>query len=160
MGVCPQFDTLWMDLTCEETLLFYARLKGVAAKDENEHVLQSLTMVGLQDFPKRLVKDLSGGMRRRLSVAVSLVGNPRIVFLDEPTTYVSALASHGMRRCHPSPAMVCFDHSGLDPESRRHLWDVLAQVKNDRCMILTTHSMEEADVLCTTIGIMSNGWYP
>jgi ABC-type multidrug transport system ATPase subunit len=104
MGVCPQFDTLWMDLTCEETLLFYARLKGVAAKDENEHVLQSLTMVGLQDFPKRLVKDLSGGMRRRLSVAVSLVGNPRIVFLDEPTTYVSALASHGMRRCHLSPA--------------------------------------------------------
>lgn len=49
--------------------------------------------------------------------------------------------------------------SGLDPESRRHLWDVLAQVKTDRCMILTTHSMEEADVLCTTIGIMSNGWY-
>jgi ABC-type multidrug transport system ATPase subunit len=48
--------------------------------------------------------------------------------------------------------------SGLDPESRRHLWDVLAQVKTDRCMILTTHSMEEADVLCTTIGIMSNGW--
>lgn len=49
--------------------------------------------------------------------------------------------------------------SGLDPESRRHLWDVLVQVKRDRCMILTTHSMEEADVLCTTIGIMSNGWY-
>lgn len=132
MGVCPQFDTLWLDLTCEETLLFYARLKGVAGKDESEHTMQSLNMVGLQDFPKRLVKDLSGGMRRRLSVAVSLVGNPRIVFLDEPTT-------------------------GLDPESRRHLWDVLAQVKTDRCMILTTHSMEEADVLCTTIGIMSNG---
>ncbi|ELR11324.1 ABC transporter A family protein [Acanthamoeba castellanii str. Neff] len=116
MGVCPQFDTLWLDLTCEETLLFYARLKGVAGKDESEHTMQSLNM----DFPKRLVKDLSGGMRRRLSVAVSLVGNPRIVFLDEPTT-------------------------GLDPESRRHLWDVLAQVKTDRCMILTTHSMEEAD---------------
>lgn len=108
MGVCPQFDTLWMDLTCEETLLFYARIKGVSAKDENEHVMQSLTMVmfnmigvrgclgthykvqiqvGLQDYPKRKVKDLSGGMRRRLSVAVSLIGNPKIVFLDEPTTY-------------------------------------------------------------------------
>lgn len=86
MGVCPQFDTLWMDLTCEETLLFYARLKGVAAKDENAHVVESLTQVGLQDTPKRLVKDLSGGMRRRLSVAVALVGDPRIVFLDEPTT--------------------------------------------------------------------------
>jgi ABC-type multidrug transport system ATPase subunit len=132
MGVCPQFDTLWMDLTCQETLLFYARLKGVASSDENAHVHESLRQVGLEQFGDRLVKDLSGGMRRRLSVAVSLVGNPRIIFLDEPTT-------------------------GLDPESRRHLWDVLNQVKANRCIILTTHSMEEADVLCTTIGIMSGG---
>jgi len=132
MGVCPQFDTLWMDLTCEETLLFYSRLKGVSSKDEDDHVKYSLSMVGLEDYPKRLVKDLSGGMRRRLSVAVSLVGDPRIIFLDEPTT-------------------------GLDPESRRQLWDVLNKVKTDRCIILTTHSMEEADVLCTQIGIMSNG---
>eukprot|EP01087_Luapelamoeba_hula_P013768 TRINITY_DN395_c6_g1_i1.p1 TRINITY_DN395_c6_g1~~TRINITY_DN395_c6_g1_i1.p1 ORF type:complete len:890 (-),score=121.35 TRINITY_DN395_c6_g1_i1:212-2881(-) len=132
MGVCPQFDTLWLDLTCTETLLFYARLKGVSSKDEDSHVLDSLAQVGLESFGKRLVSDLSGGMRRRLSVAVSLVGNPRIVFLDEPTT-------------------------GLDPESRRQLWDVLVQVKAGRCIILTTHSMEEADVLCTKIGIMSKG---
>eukprot|EP01090_Pellita_catalonica_P017588 TRINITY_DN5345_c0_g1_i1.p1 TRINITY_DN5345_c0_g1~~TRINITY_DN5345_c0_g1_i1.p1 ORF type:complete len:450 (-),score=66.30 TRINITY_DN5345_c0_g1_i1:98-1447(-) len=132
MGVCPQFDTLWMDLTCKETLLFYARLKGIGRKEEDEHVLDALDQVGLKEFNKRKVKDLSGGMRRRLSVAVSLVGNPRIIFLDEPTT-------------------------GLDPESKRMLWDVLTRVKKGKCIILTTHSMEEADVLCTRIGIMANG---
>eukprot|EP01090_Pellita_catalonica_P001786 TRINITY_DN1151_c0_g1_i2.p1 TRINITY_DN1151_c0_g1~~TRINITY_DN1151_c0_g1_i2.p1 ORF type:complete len:386 (+),score=71.03 TRINITY_DN1151_c0_g1_i2:1036-2193(+) len=132
MGVCPQFDTLWMDLTCEETLLFYSRLKGIGRKEETAHVAESLEQVGLGDVPKRKVGDLSGGMRRRLSVAIALVGNPRIVFLDEPTT-------------------------GLDPESRRKLWDVLMAVKKGKCLILTTHSMEEADVLCTKLGIMSNG---
>ena len=67
-------------------------------------------------------------MKRRLSVAISLVGNPSLIFLDEPTT-------------------------GLDPENRRQLWNILVQCRKDRAMILTTHSMEEADVLCSKIGI-------
>ena len=87
MGVCPQFDTLWMDLTCAETLLFYARLKGIPGKEETQHVQEALAQVGLQNVPNRLVKKLSGGMRRRLSVAVSLVGNPRVIFLDEVSVW-------------------------------------------------------------------------
>lgn len=66
-------------------------------------------------------------MKRRLSVAISLVGDPKIIFLDEPTT-------------------------GLDPENRRQLWDILVEARGGRAMVLTTHSMEEADVLCTRIG--------
>jgi ABC-type multidrug transport system ATPase subunit len=81
-----------------------------------------------------LTKKLPLGMKRRLSIAISLVANPKIVFLDEPTT-------------------------GLDPETRRQLWNILQDCKNDkrRAMILTTHSMEEADVLCNRIGIVNNG---
>lgn len=71
-------------------------------------------------------------MKRRLSVAIALVGDPKIVFLDEPTT-------------------------GLDPENRRQLWNILAEAKGARAMVLTTHSMEEADVLCTRIGIITEG---
>jgi ABC-type multidrug transport system ATPase subunit len=81
-----------------------------------------------------LTKKLPLGMKRRLSIAISLVANPKIVFLDEPTT-------------------------GLDPETRRQLWNILQDCKNDkrRAIILTTHSMEEADVLCNRIGIVSDG---
>jgi len=132
MGVCPQFDTLHDILTTKETLLFYCRLKGCSKDDEEELAMKHLKSVGLESCGDVLVKELSGGMKRRLSVAVSLVGDPAVLFLDEPTT-------------------------GLDPESRRQLWDVLLQVKVGKCMILTTHSMEEADILCTRIGIISRG---
>lgn len=71
-------------------------------------------------------------MRRRLSIAIALVADPKIVFLDEPST-------------------------GLDPENRRNLWEILTECKNKRAMVLTTHSMEEADVLCNRIGIVNNG---
>lgn len=132
IGICPQFDLLWENLTPKETVLFYARLKGSRKADEQEMASVTLKQVGLQDFADLRVSELSGGMKRRLSVAVSLVGNPKIVFLDEPST-------------------------GLDPESRRQLWNVLLHVKQGKCLILTSHSMEEADTLCTRIGIMSKG---
>eukprot|EP01133_Synstelium_polycarpum_P015460 gene15460-18343_t len=132
VGVCPQFDTLWEDLSCVETLLFYARLKGVPIPEEMSHVHDTLRDVALFEFKDRLVKELSGGMKRRLSVAVSIIGHSKIIFLDEPTT-------------------------GLDPKTRRDLWAILNRIKKGKCLILTTHSMEEADVLSTRIGIMSQG---
>ncbi|EFA80182.1 ABC transporter A family protein [Heterostelium album PN500] len=132
VGVCPQFDTLWEDLSCVETLLFYARLKGVERSQELKHVEDILRDVMLYDVRERLVKELSGGMKRRLSVAVSITGHSKIVFLDEPST-------------------------GLDPKTRRELWSILNRLKQGRCIILTTHSMEEADVLSTRIGIISQG---
>lgn len=127
MGVCPQFDLLWPDLTIREHLTFYARLKGINRADERKKVDSAMREVVLEKFEKFKAKELSGGMKRRLSVAISLVGEPKIVFLDEPTT-------------------------GLDPENRRQLWDILVGARGKRAMILTTHSMEEADVLCSRIG--------
>ena len=132
MGVCPQFDILWSDLTVEEHLLFYARIKGISPKEESAMVKEAMEDVFLTRFSKFKVTQLSGGMKRRLSVAISLVGDPKIVFLDEPST-------------------------GLDPENRRQLWDILSAIKGKRALMITTHSMEEADVLCQRIGIVTDG---
>ncbi|KAG0345236.1 hypothetical protein BG004_003854 [Podila humilis] len=132
IGVCPQHDILWDDLTVGEHLYFYARLKGVQASDERAAVVASLNAVSLVPFENRLTKGLSGGEKRRLSIAIALVGNPGIVFLDEPTT-------------------------GLDISVRRLIWDIIGQAKHGRTIILTTHSMEEAEILCAKIGIMAKG---
>ncbi|KAF9186902.1 hypothetical protein BGZ51_001692 [Haplosporangium sp. Z 767] len=132
IGVCPQHDILWDDLTVGEHLYFYARLKGIEAADEREAVLASLNAVSLVPFENRLTKGLSGGEKRRLSIAIALVGNPGIVFLDEPTT-------------------------GLDISVRRLIWDIVFKAKQGRTIVLTTHSMEEAEVLCSRIGIMAKG---
>jgi ABC-type multidrug transport system ATPase subunit len=132
MGVCPQFDILWKDLTVKEHLLFYARLKGISPQMEEQMADKAITEVKLERFANFKTKQLSGGMRRRLSVAISLVGEPKIGFLDEPST-------------------------GLDPENRRQLWDILGEARGKRAIILTTHSMVEADVLCNRIGIVTDG---
>jgi len=132
VGVCNQFDILWEDLDCVETLLFYTRLKGIPKTQEMAVVEKTLRDVNLFDVRHRLAKELSGGMKRRLSIAISITGNSQIVFLDEPTT-------------------------GLDIATRRDLWVTINNLKKDRCMILTSHSMEEVEVLSNRIGIMSQG---
>ncbi|KAJ3047994.1 hypothetical protein HK097_010977, partial [Rhizophlyctis rosea] len=133
IGICPQHDILWDDLTVEEHLLFYARLKGVPVAEEKEAVQTSMATVSLDGpFASRLSKGLSGGEKRRLSIAIALVGSPSVVFLDEPTT-------------------------GLDPEVRRLVWDIVGRAREGKTIILTTHSMEEAEVLCQRIGIMAKG---
>jgi energy-coupling factor transporter ATP-binding protein EcfA2 len=86
MSVCPQFDTFWEELTVMETLLFYARLKGVPAQFEQQSVRKTISSIGLALWADRLARDLSGGMKRRLSLGISLVGDPTAIFLDEPTT--------------------------------------------------------------------------
>ncbi|ORX90745.1 hypothetical protein K493DRAFT_265395 [Basidiobolus meristosporus CBS 931.73] len=131
-GVCPQHDILWEDLTVEEHLLYYARLKGVKPSEEKARVEKALASVSLQKFRDRLSKGLSGGEKRRLSIAIALIGSPKVVFLDEPTT-------------------------GLDPEVKRLIWDIISEAKQGRTVVLTTHSMEEAEVLCNRIGIMAHG---
>ncbi|KAI9204485.1 uncharacterized protein BJ171DRAFT_505933 [Polychytrium aggregatum] len=132
IGICPQFDILWDDLTVGEHLYFYARLKGVSPSNEREAVQESLRQVALEAFEGRLTKGLSGGEKRRLSIAIALVGNPAVVFLDEPTT-------------------------GLDPEVRRLIWNIVNKARAGRTIVLTTHSMEEAEALCQRIGIMAKG---
>ncbi|GLI63912.1 hypothetical protein VaNZ11_007051 [Volvox africanus] len=134
MGVCPQENLLWEQLTGEEHLLFYGRLKGLKGKDLRNLVDAALKSVKLHlnDAGKRRVSSYSGGMKRRLSVAISFIGNPQVVYLDEPST-------------------------GLDPASRRNLWDVVRSNKEGRAIILTTHSMEEAEILCDRLGIFVDG---
>ncbi|KAJ3196136.1 hypothetical protein HK101_009969 [Irineochytrium annulatum] len=132
IGVCPQFDILWDELTVGEHLYFYARLKGIDAKDEKECVRKALANVSLSSLETRLTKGLSGGEKRRLSIAIALIGDPSVVFLDEPTT-------------------------GLDPEVRRLIWNIITFAREGKTIILTTHSMEEAEALCQRIGIMAKG---
>ncbi|KAG0620187.1 hypothetical protein M758_4G196700 [Ceratodon purpureus] len=134
MGVCPQHDLLWGQLTGREHLLFYGRLKNLKGTELNNAVESSLRSVNLWDngVADKQCRRYSGGMKRRLSVAISLIGKPQVVYMDEPST-------------------------GLDPASRYNLWNVVKQSKQDRAIILTTHSMEEAEALCDRLGIFVNG---
>ncbi|KFH67556.1 hypothetical protein MVEG_06288 [Podila verticillata NRRL 6337] len=131
-GVCPQHDILWDELTIADHLLFYSRLRGVPPALEQQAVAYAIASVCLTKFRDRQVKSLSGGERRRVSIAISMLGDNRVIFLDEPTT-------------------------GLDPAIRRIIWDVVNRIKVDRTVVLTTHSMEEADVLSDRIAIMTEG---
>ena len=134
MGVCPQDNLLWEKLTARDHLLFYARLKMFKGEQLTKAVDDALRSVNLLNggVADKQVKKFSGGMKRRLSVAISFIGDPRVVYLDEPST-------------------------GLDPASRQNLWDVVKKGKDGRGIILTTHSMEEASVLCDRLGIFVDG---
>ncbi|KAK9664019.1 hypothetical protein RND81_14G014400 [Saponaria officinalis] len=134
MGVCPQHDLLWETLTGREHLLFYGRLKNLKGPALQQAVEDSLKSVNLYHggVGDKFAGKYSGGMKRRLSVAISLIGDPKVVYMDEPST-------------------------GLDPASRNNLWNVVKQAKQGRAIILTTHSMEEAEVLCDRIGIFVDG---
>ncbi|KAK8703148.1 hypothetical protein V6N13_021477 [Hibiscus sabdariffa] len=132
IGVCPQFDILWNALSGQEHLELFANVKGLPPATIKSVVEKSLAEVKLTEAAKVRAASYSGGMRRRLSVAVALLGDPKLVILDEPTT-------------------------GMDPISRRHVWDIIERAKRGRAIVLTTHSMEEADVLSDRIGIMVKG---
>ncbi|KAG0213139.1 ATP-binding cassette sub- A member 1 [Mortierella sp. GBA30] len=149
MGVCPQHDVLFNDLTCWEHMQLYAGIKDlpaealVASLDEKESIKENvrerpswirsrLEAVQLWKDRDTMASRLSGGMKRRLSTIISTIGDPSVLILDEPTT-------------------------GMDPVHRRHVWTFLAQFKRGRSILLTTHSMEEADALGDKVAIMVSG---
>jgi ABC-2 type transport system ATP-binding protein len=134
IGVIPQAMTSDQDLTVEENLLIYAKLYGVPRGLREKSIADVLEAVDLTKWRDAQTKTLSGGMRRRLEIARGLVHNPRIFFLDEPTT-------------------------GLDPVSRIAVWEMLNNLKTSRhlTMLITTHYMEEADKLCDRIAIVDHG---
>ncbi|KNA24418.1 hypothetical protein SOVF_016000 [Spinacia oleracea] len=134
IGVCPQHDLLWETLTGREHLMFYGRLKNLKGAALKQAVEESLKTVNLYygGVADKQTGKYSGGMKRRLSVAISLIGDPKVVFMDEPST-------------------------GLDPASRNNLWNVVKHAKQDRAIVLTTHSMEEAESLCDRLGIFVDG---
>jgi ABC-type multidrug transport system ATPase subunit len=99
IGVCPQFDLLWLNLTCRETLLFYARLKGMREDTARAAVDASLADVELDAAGNKRVSELSGGMRRRLSIAVALLGSPEMCVFDEPTTGLGSIVYYVVFCC-------------------------------------------------------------
>jgi ABC-2 type transport system ATP-binding protein len=134
IGVIPQAMTSDLELSVEENLLIFAKLYGVPREKRARLIAGLLEAVELTQWAKKQVKNLSGGMRRRVEIARGLVHEPRVFFLDEPTT-------------------------GLDPVSRVGVWEMLQRIKQQRdlTVLLTTHYMDEADKLCDRIAIVDHG---
>ena len=131
-GICPQHDVLWDECTSREHLIAFANIRGVEKSKVEKTVDLLLKRLDVSHKANAMSSTLSGDQKRKLSIAMAVIGNPTCVFLDEPTT-------------------------GLDPNTRRFVWDYIMELKKDRVVVLTTHSMEEADALCSRIGIMVNG---
>jgi len=132
MGVCPQHDILFPELTVREHLSMYAKFKGVPGRQVAAEVEKIIVDVGLTEKKNEFSKNLSGGMKRKLSLGIAVIGGSSVLLLDEPT-------------------------SGMDPYSRRFTWNVIRKYRENRTIILTTHFMDEADLLGDRIAIMSAG---
>ncbi|XP_045703157.1 retinal-specific phospholipid-transporting ATPase ABCA4 isoform X2 [Phyllostomus hastatus] len=132
LGMCPQHNILFHHLTVAEHILFYAQLKGRSWEEAQLETEAMLEDTGLHHKRNEEAQDLSGGMQRKLSVAIAFVGDAKVVILDEPT-------------------------SGVDPYSRRSIWDLLLKYRSGRTIIMSTHHMDEADLLGDRIAIISQG---
>jgi len=133
LGVCPQEDTLDTELNVFDNLFIYGRYFGIPAADVRERAQELLEFVQLTEKAKSKVEDLSGGMKRRLTIARSLINRPDLLLLDEPTT-------------------------GLDPQARHLLWDKLFRLKQTGVtLVITTHYMDEAEQLCDRLVVMDKG---
>jgi lipooligosaccharide transport system ATP-binding protein len=133
VGVVPQMDNLDPDFTVEENLLVYGRYFGLPERVIRERIPQLLDFAGLASRGRSRIQTLSGGMKRRLTLARSLINDPELIFMDEPTT-------------------------GLDPQARHLIWERLKQLlAQGKTIVLTTHFMEEAERLCARLAIMDRG---
>ena len=133
IGVCPQEDTLDTELTVRDNLYVYGRYFGLPRKEVRSRVDELLEFVQLTEKSDAMVEDLSGGMKRRLTIARSLINRPDVLLLDEPTT-------------------------GLDPQARHVVWDRLFRLKQQGVtLVLTTHYMDEAEQLCDRLVVMDKG---
>jgi lipooligosaccharide transport system ATP-binding protein len=133
LGVCPQEDTLDNELNVFDNLYIYGRYFGIPRREVRERAEELLEFVQLTEKTRSKVEDLSGGMKRRLTIARSLINRPEILLLDEPTT-------------------------GLDPQARHVLWDRLFRLKQQGVtLVITTHYMDEAEQLCDRLVVMDRG---
>jgi ABC-type multidrug transport system ATPase subunit len=145
IGICPQHDILWDDLTAKEHLLLFGLFKDVPIRNLDAMANYLLKKVNLYKVANNNAGSFSGGMKRRLSVAIACIGDPEVILLDEPTT-------------------------GMDPHSRRQVWDLIEEMKGkkgkdygnsqfsrERVIVLTTHAMDEADALSDRISIVAHG---
>ncbi|GLD55049.1 retinal-specific ATP-binding cassette transporter-like protein [Lates japonicus] len=132
LGMCPQHNILFQHMTVAEHILFYSLMKGRPIAEAEEEVENMLQDLGLPHKRDELTQNLSGGMQRKLSVALAFVDGAKVVILDEPT-------------------------SGVDPYSRRSIWDLLLKYRAGRTVIMSTHHMDEADLLSDRVAIISQG---
>jgi len=132
VGFMPQSEALYNDLTGQENLRFFGSIYGLSNKEMDEKIPEVLSLVRLEDQKRKIVADFSGGMKRRLSLAIALLHSPQLLVLDEPTV-------------------------GLDPEHRLALWQSFRKLANNgSCLLITTHVMDEA-ASCDTIVMLRNG---
>ncbi|KAJ9595471.1 hypothetical protein L9F63_013335, partial [Diploptera punctata] len=132
LGLCPQHNLLFTELTVMEHLVFFAMLKGCSKDEATREAGELIGRLNLTEKRNQMSTTLSGGMKRKLSLGIALIGHTRVLMLDEPT-------------------------SGMDPEARREIWDLLLGMRGERTILITTHFMEEADVLGDRIAIMDHG---
>ena len=133
IGVCPQELALYVELGALDNLVFFGRMAGLSSQEAREQAMANLTLVGLEERSKGRIDKFSGGMKRRVNLAVALMGHPQLLFLDEPTV-------------------------GIDPQSRNNIYETIEGLRDKGMTILyTTHYMEEADRLCDRIAIMDDG---
>ena len=132
IGVCPQHDTVLDYVPCIDQLITQAQITGLGIKESKAEAHRLLAKLDLSWKAEEKPANLSGGQKRRLTLALALIGSPKIIILDEPTT-------------------------GLDPKIRRTIWELLNSLKKDHTILMTTHSLEEADVLSDKIAIMAKG---
>jgi len=133
IGLIPQSIALYEELSAEDNLSFFASLYEIPSEKKQQRIAWALDFVGLQDRSKSKVSDFSGGMKRRLNLATSLLHDPDYIFMDEPT-------------------------AGVDPQSRNKLFDNVLELKDlGKTIIYTTHYMEEAQKLCDKVGVIDHG---
>ncbi|XP_066151152.1 phospholipid-transporting ATPase ABCA3-like [Euwallacea fornicatus] len=133
IGYCPQFDALLEDLTARETLRMFALLRGISSDQCDHDVMKLADDFDFKQHLDKKVKELSGGNKRKLSTSIALIGDPPVVYLDEPTT-------------------------GMDPATKRYLFNALCKIRDSgKTIVLTSHSMEECEALCTRLAVMVNG---
>jgi ABC-2 type transport system ATP-binding protein len=133
IGVCPQELAFYPDLSAMDNLVFFGRMVGLDSQEARAQAIANLELMGLVERAKGKVDKFSGGMKRRINLAIALMGHPELLFLDEPTV-------------------------GIDPQSRNNIYETIIGLKNKGMTILyTTHYMEEADRLCDRVAIMDGG---
>jgi ABC-2 type transport system ATP-binding protein len=132
MGICPQHIVIWENLTCFEQIRYMGKMYNMSSDDVNKKGNELVEALGLNGVKHRLAKNLSGGMKRRLNIALALIHSPEMVFLDEP-------------------------QAGLDPQSRVLVREYIRSIRQDTTVVLTTHDMEEAEKLSDRICIIDRG---
>ncbi|MBI4285964.1 MAG: ABC transporter ATP-binding protein [Chloroflexi bacterium] len=133
IGVCPQDLALYPDLAALDNLVFFGRMVGLSGKEAKAQAMANLELMGLANRARGKIEKFSGGMKRRINLAIALMGHPRLLFLDEPTV-------------------------GIDPQSRHNIYETIQGLQaNGMTILYTTHYMEEADRLCDRVAIMDGG---